>query len=310
MTAYPPIGTLPGITSQLNDVDILIATLASGGTVTGALLRHTDYDDGGATNTSVVGSIRNATGGGGDGIAFTIVDQTQSIQVSGSLSIAAGGSVYLRVSAGSASMSLTGWISLEGGVQVTTALTDLTRVKRFLGISVTTDDALLTNLINAVSDEIQKALRRTIIQATATAEKYDSIGDSEIILRNRPVVSVASVLELTTALVEDTGWEAGAQDLAVGRLVRISGGLPIGWARGTRVVVVTYDHGLATVPEALAEMATELVAYDYRQSKPGGGRLGLANKPIDQGGSPSFLDREAIWAAQRHRFEPYQRAWV
>ena len=310
MTAYPPIGTIPGLTSQLDDVDILIATLASGGTVTGALLRHTDYDDGGATDTSVVGSIRNATGGGGDGIAFTIVDQTQSIQVAGSLVIAAGGSIYLRVSAGSASMNLTGWVSLEGGAGVTTALTNLVRVKLFLGITVTTDDDLITQLIGGASDEILGALHRPLIQTTATAEKYDSIGDVELILRNRPVISVASVLEGTAALVEDTSWEAGAQDLAVGRLVRISGGVPVGWASGPRAVTVTYDHGYAAIPAAISAAAEAMVSFDYRQSQPGGGRFALANKPIDEGGSPTFLDREAIWAAQQHRLDAYRRQWV
>lgn len=190
------------------------------------------------------------------------------------------------------------------------ALTTIALVKTFLGISVADDDGLLTTLVNAVDSEIVKALGRTIEEATATEEKYDSIGDSELILRNRPVTEVTTVLENNIALVEDTGWEAGEQDLAVGRVVRISGGLRAGWAIGSRVITVTYDHGYEVVPPALAEFATELAAFDFRQSKPGGGRLGLASDGLDAGGSGSYRSREDIWRDHRTRFEPFRRVWV
>lgn len=311
-----PIGTIPGLVSQLavGPTDILVATLGVAGTVARIFLRHTDYDDGGATDTSVVGSIRNATGGGGDGIAFTIVDQTQSITVDGALAVSASESIYLRVTTGGVSMNLTGWVELTGAAAAVTALTNLSRVKEFLGITVTTDDALINHLIESVSDEIQQSqagVNRPILQATATDEKVDvPVGGHLINTRHYPIISIASLAENDAALVEDTDFEIEEQDKERGQVARISGSAPMSWVRGTRIVKLTYDYGFAAIPQALEQAATELVAFDYRQSQPGGARFGLANKPIDEGGSPTFLARADIWEAQAHRFEAYRRSWV
>jgi len=306
-----PIGTIPGITSQLDDVDILIATLGAACTVTRVLLRHTDYDDGGATDTSVVASVRNATAGGGEGISVTIADQTQSKVATGSLVVDADESIYLRVSAGnSVSQNLTGWVEVSGAAGVTTALTSLARVKQFLGIDGSTDDDRLNTLIAAVSAEIQGSIRRKIIQATATDEKIDSVGDFRVSVREYPIISVSSLTENGTALVEDTDFEMQEHDLAAGQIVRISDGDPIGWASGRRVITATYSHGYATVPEDVKQAATELVAFDYNAEKSTGGRFGLSRKVLDTGGSADYLTRGQVWDAQQHRLVAYTRAWA
>lgn len=305
---YIPIGTLPGITSQLDDVDVLVGTLGVATTVTRVMLRHTDYDDGGATDTSVTGTIRNATAGGGDGIAFSILDQTQSITATGSMAVSASESIYLRVSAGSASMNLTGWVEVEAASGVTTALTNLSRVKAFLGITASTNDALLTTLINGVSAEIQQWLSRDIVQATETNEKKTAWGgDDAIYLRHYPIVSVTTVTEDGTALVEDTDFEHTQADDRAGRLARISGGDPYPWTTGTRNIAVTYAHGFATVPEGLAQAATELVAHDFRSSTPGGARLALSGNSLDTGGTSGYTSRAAAFADQLTRLLPYRR---
>jgi len=303
-----PIGTIPGITSALDDVDILIATLGVACTVTRVLLRHTDYDDSGATDTSVTGTIRNATAGGGEGISFTIADQTESIVATGSLVVDADESIYLRVSSGNTtSANLTGWVEVSGAAGVTTALTSLARVKEFLNISDSSSDAKINTLIAAVSDEVQSEIDRKIIQSTATDEKVDSDGSEIITLNEYPIISVASLEENAVALVEGTDFEAEAQDLEAGQLVRISGSYPIAWLSGNRVVKVTYDHGYSTVPEAIKQAATELVAFDLLQEKRSGSRFGLGDKIGDAGGSSTYLTRLDIWKAQRTRLNPYRR---
>jgi hypothetical protein len=303
-----PIGTIPGITSQLDGVDVLIATLGVACTVTRVLLRQTDYDDSGATNTSVVGTIRNAASGGGEGISFTIPDQGQSVVATGTLVVDADESIYLRVSAGNdTSMNLTGWVEVSGAAGVTTALTSLVRVKQFLNISGSADDDRLNTLIAAVSAEIQGAIGRKIIQATVTNERVDSFGDHTIAVREYPIISVSSLTENLTALVEDTGFEMKAQDLDAGRIIRLSGGYPAAWARGQRVVTVTYSHGYATVPEDIKQAATELVAFDYNQEKDGGARFGLTGKVGAAGGDSGYLTRGQVWEAQKTRLSAYQR---
>ena len=306
-----PIGTIPGITSQLDGVDILIATLGVACTVTRVLLRQTDYDDGGSTDTSVVASVRNATAGGGEGISATIVDQTQSVVATGTLVVDADESIYLRVSAGNVtSMNLTGWIEVSGAAGVTTALTSLVRVKEFLNIDGSGDDDRLNTLIAAASAEIQGATNRKIIQATVTDERVDSYGDSRINVREYPIISVSSLTENDSALVEDTGFEMKAQDLAAGQIIRIATGAPTSWARGERVVTVTYSHGYATVPADIQQAATELVAFDYHSEKGSGARFGLAGKVLPGGGTSGYLTRDEVWNAQKHRLAAYHRAWM
>ena len=308
MTAILPIGTIPGLTSSLDAVDILLGTFSGAQTVTVGVLRHTNYDDGGATDTSVVGSIRNATGGGGDGIAFTIPDQTQSVVPSGSIEVAAGGSLYLRVSAGSNSMNLTGWLNLTGVSGITTALTNLARVKEFLDISGSGNDTLLTRLIAAVSGEVQTWLAHTIIQTTATGERYGHSGRNPWLpLIGYPIISITSLVEGDTTLVLDTDFELDEADQRGGIVNRISSGDLINWSWGRGHIQATYVHGYASVPDEVAHAATELVAYDFHRSKPGGGRLGIDGKALDAGGGSGYLTRGQVWAEQRHRLIPYQR---
>ena len=305
-----PIGTLPGLTSQLDGVDILVATLGVGATVTRCLLRHTEYAASGATDTSVTGAIRNATGGGGSGISFTIPDQTQSVVVTGSLSVGSSASIYLRVTAGSDSMNLTGWVEVAGAAApATTALTTLARVKEYLGITASTWDDQFNNHIAEVSAEIQSWLGRKIVETTSTGEKFDSSGRNDaLIVTGFPVISVASLTEDGTALVEDTGFELTEQDRSAGRITRIdSSGNALAWARGARNITVTYTHGFSSVPEGVTAAATRLVAADFRESQPGGGRFGLDGKALDTGGAAGYRSRADIWESLSPALAPYRR---
>jgi uncharacterized phiE125 gp8 family phage protein len=311
MSDRVPIGTIPTVTAALDGVDVLIATLGVACTVSRVLLRQTDYDDGGATDTSVTGTIRNAASGGGEGISFTIPDQGQSVVATGSLVVDADESIYLRVSAGNpTSMNLTGWIEVSDAAGVTTALTSLARVKQFLNIDGSSDDARLNTLIAAVSAEIQGSTGRKIIQATVTDERVDSIGENVIAIREYPIISVSALTEDGNALVEDAGFEMKAQDKAAGRIARISGGKAANWARGIRVVTLTYSHGYATVPEDIKQAATELVAFDYNQEKSSGARHGLSSKVLPTGGASNYLTRSEVWAAQQHRLAAYRRMYA
>jgi len=193
--------------------------------------------------------------------------------------------------------------------EVTSSLTSVERVKEFIQ-SDEVDGTLMSNLIAAVSNEIEGWLDRAINQATATDERLDSIGDEKIHTRYFPIISITSLKENGTALVANTSYEMKDWDKLSGRLLRISGGYPIGWAAGRGVVVVTYVHGYADVPYAIVQAATELVAFDYRQSVPGGGRFGLDGKVLDSGGGSGYLTREQVWEAQKPRLSPYRRAWM
>lgn len=72
-------------------------------------------------------------------------------------------------------------------------LTDLASVKTELGITSSTYDAELEDLIRAASKAIETFCRRPLARATVTDERHRAIGGVELYLKRRPVVSVTSI---------------------------------------------------------------------------------------------------------------------
>ena len=308
MSDRVPICTIPGLVSALVDVDVMVAPADVAKFVTRVFLQRTDNGAGDV----VTAALHNATGGGGDSIAVTLASTEDEQVATGSMTVEASEALYLRVSdADPNSQNLRGWFEVDGTAGVTSALTNLARVEQFLKIPGSGDDDIINNLVAAVSGEIQGWLDRAIIQATAKDEKLDSIGDAKLHTRHFPIISISSLEENGSALVEDTGFECLEQDKLAGALVRISGDSPIGWASGRRVVKLTYDHGYASVPEAIVQAATELVAFDYLQSGASAQkRFGLSGSASDTGGGVTYTTREQLWEACKPRLSPYRRAWM
>ena len=304
-----PIGTIPGLVSALVGIDIRIAPSGDEGTMTRVFMRHTDFDNGFSSDTTVIGAIHNAPGGGGDSIPFQIPDQTQSVLASGLINFTTLDDLYLRVTSAGSSMNLTGWVetSLTGAGAVTVGLTNLVNVKQYLKITSSTHDVLLQDLIDAVSEEIQGWLRRPIAAFTETDEKGDVWGSDEYYLNRYPIISVTSLAEGSATLVDGTDFEHTQSDDRVGRLVRMGGGVPMSWASGNRNIVATYDHGYNTIPPQITQAANELVAFDWYGSAPGGGRLGLDGKALDSGGTSGYISRQEAWQAQIPRLTPFIR---
>jgi len=67
------------------------------------------------------------------------------------------------------------------------ALTTLARVKTFLGISGTSNDELLTSLINSCTDFIENYCDRRFKQKAYTNELYNGNGTNKLLLKNYPV---------------------------------------------------------------------------------------------------------------------------
>ena len=75
------------------------------------------------------------------------------------------------------------------------ALTTLAAVKLHLGISTSdaSDDALLTQIINQASADIESRCNRTLTRETRTAETYTGDGGKKLYLDLYPVTAVAAV---------------------------------------------------------------------------------------------------------------------
>lgn len=150
------------------------------------------------------------------------------------------------------------------------ALTDLATTKSFLKVTTTTDDDIISTLINACSTAIENYCRRSFYQQTYTNEYYDGTGTRWLNLKNYPVQSVSQVTQNT--IVVDPSSYVVKNDSGV--LVRIGpypntfSGMSITrfqtiWVPGDYSIQVSYTAGYATIPDDLAHACRVYVKSIY-----------------------------------------------
>jgi len=167
------------------------------------------------------------------------------------------------------------------------ALTTLADLKTYLGITDSSEDALLNLLIDDANAAILGYIGRTIEQATLT-EYYSGDGTQMLVLKQRPVTAVTSVHvdqsgysgQGSGAFASSTEWTAGEDfyirtvvenESNTGELVAIKGPGTFTadhqpktwgeWPLGTGNIKVVYTAGYSTVPSDLAAACRILVAW-------------------------------------------------
>lgn len=161
-------------------------------------------------------------------------------------------------------------------------LTTLAKVKQYLGIATddTSDDDLLTRLINAASMAIEVYCSRTFLSAAYT-ETRDGTGTRKMTMRNFPVTAVASVF------VDGQAVPARLSPLSNGYTfddlkVALTGYV---FTSGMGNVTVTYTAGFASVPYDIEQACIEAVSLRYKAKD----RLGVNSKSL-AGESISFTN--------------------
>lgn len=126
-------------------------------------------------------------------------------------------------------------------------LTSVTRVKESLGITDASQDTLISELIDRVSDEVVAYLRLPRADdgaiATLGVETYVETlryvsGAFDLYLTRRPVSAIASLVEDGTTLTEGVDFQVVTN---IGSIQRLDGEDVIAWAADK--IVVTYDAG-------------------------------------------------------------------
>lgn len=142
------------------------------------------------------------------------------------------------------------------------ALTTVADVKELLDIpsSDTSKDNLIIRKINQATIMIERYTGRRFALTTYTDEEYNSTGTDQLVLRQRPIVSISSISSRDTSLNE-ADWDAldteiffQDNDSGIVRLLFSTFGR---WNR----YKVTYSAGYTTIPEDIAEAAAMLAAY-------------------------------------------------
>lgn len=305
---YPfALPVIAGSLTNFVDVDVFAYYFASAQTLTSFQPAVLDAPSG----DTVKVDLRTATGGGGSGLSATIPDggYTPATAVTGSVAIAAGTTMYLRVTAeGGGALTLYGNFEVDVAAAAQSALTTLARCKSFRNISGSSNDDTLNTIIAGVSAKMQSYMRRTCALTAYTSELHDASGNSDTITLDEYPIATSPALAMTyNGTTVDT--DTYDVDTAAGQVIQVASGAATNWAKGRRAYSFDYTAGYSAIPEDIQHWATKQAVHEFQQTEEGGSRLGNRGETLDAGGDAQYLtgqwaqgvlDAMAPWVNRRH----------
>jgi hypothetical protein len=191
------------------------------------------------------------------------------------------------------------------------ALTTVATVRRLLegkDVVPAAHDDLFRHKINALSAAVEHYCgSRHFERATYTGERYNRVRGQYLLLRQYPIISVASVTMSGVVVTAGTADDQYSIDAAEGRLFRAVGwGAPPDADREDRAIVVTYTAGYIlpkdpgpTLPADLEDAVAQLVVIDYQLRD----KMGLISQSFE-GASETYTH----WPAHiRSALDRYRR---
>jgi hypothetical protein len=207
------------------------------------------------------------------------------------------------------------------------ALTTLASAKMVAGVSSgdTTDDAVFERFINKVSMAVSSYCDRIFARGTFT-EQVAPQNRQLLLLKQWPIVSITSVTDNGSALVQDTDYRCDAQDMARGELYKENGwmgsmlvtGLTLDPVAAARLLVIVYIAGYhlpsdplyiegdaASLPLDISAVVDELVATKYYARK----RMGFGLSSYKEGGLSFSYSNFDLQAEHGDTLNKYRR-WL
>lgn len=143
-------------------------------------------------------------------------------------------------------------------------------VKTFLGITSSTDDTLIDSILDRTTLMIKRYCGRDLEQTTYTDERHDGDGiDDSLLLRNWPIISVASVYDDPDRLFTSDSLLTANEDYVVqssgdtdnpGVIRRIDSV----WLKGIQNIKVAYTAGYTTTPVDLVQAQVDWTSFLYK----------------------------------------------
>ncbi len=183
-------------------------------------------------------------------------------------------------------------------------LVTLANVKSYLwpGESMTTWDAILPAIIEAVSAQVRLELGFEPLSATYTGAKVDGSGSSALALPNWPITA-ASALTGEDGSVYVSGY---GNDYAIEAFcLRKYSGV---WTYGSKNFTVTYTAGYAAIPADIALVCYELIARKWKTMKEQG--WGESNRTMPDGSTGTVNADAALTKAQKDILWKYKRLTI
>ena len=188
------------------------------------------------------------------------------------------------------------------------ALTTTAKVKTYLGITASTDDALIATLVLAAQAKIERFCNRKFDSATFT-EYYDGNNQPSIVLTNPPIDSITSVGFLASSTTYTTIDATSYVFDTESGIVELLGGVRVLWElggdvrtfcvfpKGTNAVKVVYVGGYSTIPYDLEHATNELVGLMY------GGSAAVRQARLTGLQSESLGYESRTWANAAEEFD-------
>jgi len=287
-----PLPALSGDLSPLVAVDHTIATILAATTLVSASVNVQTAPPSGAATLEIRRS--------GNVLATVTIAQGQRAgSWTGSVAVNPGDVLELRVTgAGGGASDLSGRLAFGADVM----LTSVDRVREYAGLQGSSSDALLLEICAGVTAAIEAACGRALLVRSYTETHRPNGGFDTITLGAFPVLAspAPTVTEDGAPLAAGTDFEI---DAASGILRRLASGEPASWSKGS-VVVVAYSAGYSTVPTDLRLAATKQARHEYRQTQPGGDRLGNRSLALETGGQTTY-ELDGLLPSVRAAISPY-----
>lgn len=159
-------------------------------------------------------------------------------------------------------------------------LTTVDAVKLYARVTSAADDALLTQLVTALSSYAKTWLARSILAADYV-QSFHGHGGMFLMLPEYPVNSVAS-LTIDGITIPARTSALGAGYTFDHESIAVDG---YRFTRGRSNVVVSWNGGYATVPADLSQAVNEMVAIVYKEQD----RIGQLSKALGNGESVTFF---------------------
>jgi hypothetical protein len=152
----------------------------------------------------------------------------------------------------------------------------LTALKTHAGIPASGADELLQTLLDSATQWIEGYTNSVFTPTAVEDEKHDGRGARHVLLRQRPVISLAGV-ELDGALLNpaqyalvDNAWLVAPQQCGfcprLGYLEPECMAQAV-WPRGTQNISISYTCGYSAVPAAVSQACALLAAQWYREDQ-------------------------------------------
>lgn len=150
-------------------------------------------------------------------------------------------------------------------------LATLAQLKEYLAVTDTTDDALLTRLLDVCATSIEKWCSRTFAPADYSLT-LDGNGRTRIVVDQWPIVSIASLTIDGNTIPASTGPKVNGYTFS-GYRIDLRG---YQFEVGAQNVEVSFRAGYTTVPSDVTQACIKLAALRYRERD----RLGVSSKGI------------------------------